>query len=140
MAMKLSTGKIAFPIEFDNGDKETIYFNPNDPGLAIRMNECGSKITKRIEEIAETKKDTEFSDIEGIDEVQKAVCEEVNWAFGSDVSSKVFKHCSPFALIDGNFFILNFLDAVTPEITKQIEKSSAQFKANVEKHLSKYSK
>ena len=33
MAMKLSTGKVAFPIEFDNGAKETIYFNPNDPDL-----------------------------------------------------------------------------------------------------------
>jgi hypothetical protein len=35
--MKLSTGKVAFPIEFDNGDKQTIYFNPNDPDLMIRM-------------------------------------------------------------------------------------------------------
>ena len=25
MSMKLSTGKVAFPIEFDNGAKETIY-------------------------------------------------------------------------------------------------------------------
>ena len=30
MAMKLSTGKVAFPIEFDNGDKDCIYFNPSD--------------------------------------------------------------------------------------------------------------
>ena len=37
MAMKLSTGKVAFPIEFDNGAKETIYFNPNDPDLFVRF-------------------------------------------------------------------------------------------------------
>ena len=31
--MKLSTGKVGFTIEFDNGDKAGIYFNPNDSGI-----------------------------------------------------------------------------------------------------------
>ena len=49
MAMKLSTGKIAFPIEFDNGDKDCIYFNPNDPDLATRLMSAKDKISARIE-------------------------------------------------------------------------------------------
>ena len=40
--MKLSTGKVAFPIEFDNGDKAVIYFNPNDRGIQEKI---GGKIT-----------------------------------------------------------------------------------------------
>ena len=44
MAMKLSTGKIAFPIEFDNGDKDCIYFNPNDPNLSIRLKDFQDKL------------------------------------------------------------------------------------------------
>ena len=46
--MKLSTGKVAIPIEFDNGDKQNIYFNPNDPDLMIRMNNLGEKVHEKI--------------------------------------------------------------------------------------------
>ena len=61
MAMKLSTGKVAFPIEFDNGDSDCIYFNPNDKdfregffnfekGLAARTKKIDlEKYTARLE-------------------------------------------------------------------------------------------
>lgn len=49
--MKLSTGKVAFPIEFDNGDKAVIYFNPNDRGIQERIQGFESSIEKRIKEI-----------------------------------------------------------------------------------------
>ena len=49
--MKLSTGKIAFPIEFDNGDKAVIYFNPNDRGIQERIQGFEASIEKRIKEI-----------------------------------------------------------------------------------------
>lgn len=49
--MKLSTGKVAFPIEFDNGDKSVIYFNPNDREIQKRIQDFESAIEKRINEI-----------------------------------------------------------------------------------------
>lgn len=49
--MKLSTGKVAFPIEFDNGDKAVIYFNPNDRGIQERIQGFEKSIEKRIKEI-----------------------------------------------------------------------------------------
>ena len=51
MAMKLSTGKVAFPIEFDNGDKAVIYFNPNDRGIHKRIKGFKASIKQRIKEI-----------------------------------------------------------------------------------------
>ena len=57
MAMKLHTGKVAFPIEFDNGDKDCIYFNPNDPDLAARLIASRDKIQSRIDTM-------EFEDFE----------------------------------------------------------------------------
>ena len=51
MAMKLSTGKVAFPIEFDNGDKDVIYFNPNDRGIQERIKTFEASVEKRIKEI-----------------------------------------------------------------------------------------
>ena len=49
--MKLSTGKAAFPIEFDNGDKAIIYFNPNDRGIQERIKSFEASIENRIKEI-----------------------------------------------------------------------------------------
>ena len=49
--MKLSTGKVAFPIEFDNGDKEVIYFNPNDRGIQERIQAFEKSVESRIKEI-----------------------------------------------------------------------------------------
>lgn len=49
--MKLSTGKVAFPIEFDNGDKEVIYFNPNDRGIQERIQTFEKSVEARIKEI-----------------------------------------------------------------------------------------
>lgn len=49
--MKLSTGKVAFPIEFDNGDEAVIYFNPNDRGIQERIQGFEAAIEMRIKEI-----------------------------------------------------------------------------------------
>ena len=49
--MKLSTGKVAFPIEFDNGDKAVIYFNPNDRGIQERIHGIEASIEKKIKQI-----------------------------------------------------------------------------------------
>lgn len=169
MAMKLSIGKVAFPIEFDNGDKDCIYFNPNDPDLATRLIASKDKIQKRIEEmnfddfemlnngeavaVDEIKGVNDLSEeqmsalVENAEKVAKIVndtkaivCEELNAAFDSDISSVVFKHCSPFAIVGGNYFVMNFLEAITPEIKKHIDKSNAEAEKKMGKHLNKYMK
>ena len=169
MAMKLSTGKVAFPIEFDNGDKDCIYFNPNDPDLATRLMGAKDKITEKIEnmsfddfQISNDGESVEFENIKDFmnltEEQEKSITEraekttkilettksiifeELNFAFGSDVSSVVFKHCSPFAVVNGEYFIMQFLTAITPEIQKNINKSNAKLEKKMAKHLDKYIK
>lgn len=49
--MKLSTGKVAFPIEFDNGDTEIIYFNPNDRDFIKRVMNFENSIESRTKQI-----------------------------------------------------------------------------------------
>lgn len=60
--MKLSTGKVAFPIEFDNSDKAVIYFNPNDRGIQDRIQRFEASIEKRIKEIDIEKYKGRFDD------------------------------------------------------------------------------
>lgn len=143
--MKLSTGKIAFPIEFDNGDKQNIYFNPNDPDLAIRMKDFQSKVESRTKDLEDLrlKQDGTPEDVEAIEkfrQIRNILCEELDVAFNGDISSVVFKHCSPFAIVDGDYFIMQFLAAIKPEIEKQVQKANASIEQKMQKHIGQYVK
>ena len=145
MAMKLSTGKVAFPIEFDNGDKDCIYFNPNDPNLSIRLTDFQDKITARAKELDDMRLNAEgnpedSSVIEGFRKFQNVLFEELDIAFGGEVSAVVFKHCSPFAIVGGDYFIMQFVEAIKPEIEKHIKKANADVEKKMAKHLNKYKK
>lgn len=143
--MKLSTGKIAFPIEFDNGDKENIYFNPNDPDLMVRMKNLQDKVSEKIkglDDIELTNEGTpkELSQIESFEKMQNILKEELDYAFGGSISNVVFKHCSPFAIVDGDYFVVQFIEGITPEIEKHIKKANGEIEKKMQKHIGKYQK
>lgn len=143
--MKLSTGKVAFPIEFDNGDKDCIYFNPNDPNLSIRLTDFQDKIMERVKELEDMRlnaegKPEDSSAIEDFRKFQNVLFEELDIAFGGEVSAVVFKHCSPFAIVGGDYFIMQFVEAIKPEIEKHIKKANADVEKKMAKHLNKYKK
>ena len=86
MAMKLSKGKVAFPIEFDNGAKETIYFNPNDPDLFVRFSNFEKRVEDKLKGISDfdlsadgTPKNEEL--LEKFESINKVICEELDVAF-----------------------------------------------------------
>lgn len=143
--MKLSTGKIAFPIEFDNGDQQNIYFNPNDPDLLVRMKDFQAKVESRTKDLDDLnlKQDgtpEDMAAVEGFRQIRNILCEELDAAFNGDVSSVVFKHCSPFAIVDGDYFILQFLAAIKPEIEEQVQKANSAVEQKMQKHIAQYVK
>ena len=143
--MKLNTGKIAFPIEFDNGDVQNIYFNPNDPDLAIRMKDFQSRVEERTKDLKDLKLDNtgnpeDAEAIERFREIRNIICEEMDAAFNGEISAVVFKHCSPFAIVDGDFFIMQFIEAIKPEIEKHIKTSGARIEEKMQKHVAHYIK
>ncbi len=127
--MKLSTGKVAFPIQFDNGDIENIFINPHDAGLQDRIKNFEISIRERLQKIKlekyreafvdgvdisnldfsklmdmsaeEIEKITKQTDaINEIDkELEKEFCAEIDSIFDSDVSSKAFKYVPPLAMV-----------------------------------------
>ena len=127
--MKLSTGKVAFPLEFDNGDVEQIMINPHDAKLQKRIKGFENAIHKRMESIDLGKykdafsentniKDISFDvlmnmspeDLEKISanvdamseldkEIEKEFCEELDLVFDSDISAKAFKYVPPLAMV-----------------------------------------
>lgn len=129
MSIKLSTGKVAFPLEFDNGDVENIYINPHDPGLQMRIKNFETSIHARLQKINFEKHKNAFAD--GVDigsldfaklmdmspdelaqitnqtdaileldkELEQSFCEEIDAIFASDVSKKAFKYVPPLAMV-----------------------------------------
>ena len=129
MAMKLSTGKVAFPLYFDNGDVENILINPHDKGLQERIRNFETSIRARLQKINLEKYKDAFSEgvniseldfsklmdmsaeeldkitkqadaVAEIDkELEKEFCAELDVVFDSDVSSKAFKYVPPLAMV-----------------------------------------
>lgn len=145
MAMKLSTGKVAFPIEFDNGAKETIYFNPNDPDLFVRFSNFEKRVEDKLKGISDfdlsvdgTPQNEEL--LEKFENINKVICEELDVAFASNVSSVIFKYCSPFAIVGGEYFLIQFVQAIRPEIEKHNKKANVEVQKKMAKHTDKYTK
>lgn len=146
--MKLNTGKIAFPIEFDNGDKDVIYINPNDPDLMVRLMNFRTIVSEKLHEIDNAEgveltnegKPKLSAHIEIFDKMQKVMKDELDVAFGGDISSVVFKHCSPFAITGGEYFIVQFIAAITPELEKCIAKTKEEVDAKIAKYVHRRSK
>lgn len=143
--MKLSTGKVAFPIEFDNGDKQVIFFNPNDPDLMLRLRQFEEHIKEKanaFEDVELTEDGTPalMSQIDSFEKLQNIIKEELDYAFGGAVSEVVFKHCSPFAIVDKEYFVVQFVEAIAPEIEKHIKKANADVERRMAKHIAKYKK
>lgn len=128
--MKLSTGKVAFPLQFDNGDVENVFINPHDTGLQERIKNFESSLKARLDEIKLEKHKEAFADnvdftsldfdklmqMSGEDlekitkqteaiakldkEIEKEFCNEFDKVFDSDVSSKAFKYVPPLAMVE----------------------------------------
>lgn len=143
--MKLSTGRVEFSIEFDNGDKDSIWFNPTDPQLTIRLKDFGDSVSEKLKayddmEVTADGQAKDEADMEKFREMLNIVYEEIDKAFDSKISDVVFKHCSPLAIVDGDYFMMNFVTAIIPEIKKHNKKAVQQAEKKMEKHLAKYSK
>jgi hypothetical protein len=145
MAISLNTGKVKIEIVFDKDDKDYIYFNPNDPNLYIRM----KKFQENLDEYLKGIEDIELDDagnpksgsvLQKYEDFQNKLYEELDNAIGSPVSSVVFKKCSPFAIVDGDYFIMQFAEGIIPEIQKHQEKATKEAEIKMAKHISKYKK
>lgn len=139
--MKLSTGKKPFVIEFDTGDKETIYFNPNDPDLAERIYSLSDRIENKVKDLKDIEVGVDGEpisekDIEAYAKIKGVVYGEIDKTFDYPVCEKVFKHCSAFASVGGRLFVEHFLESIAPEIEKEVKKE----RGKMDKHIGEFLK
>lgn len=145
--ISLDTGLKTFDLKFTDRDDETVQisFNPTDKGLAVRFKDAQKNIEERLKKFEHIELDedgtpanTDF--IDEFAEMTNIVCEELDKAFNSKISDKVFKYCNPLAVVNGNYFFLTFFEAITPIIQEFGEKENKKASANMDKYLNKYGK
>ena len=125
--MKLSTGKTAVKVPFDNGDVGVVYINTTDRTIQERINAFEGRVEEKIKNInlekyqldGEIKAD--ISDIDALFDMSSAeleklnkqmsvlaeidkeynnvVKEELDEVFKSPVSDVFFKYCQPFDVV-----------------------------------------
>ena len=152
--MKLSTGKVAFPLQFDNGDVENIFINPHDAGLQARIRNFENSIKERLQKINLEKHKEAF--IDGVDisnldfsklmdmsadELEKEFCAEIDSIFDSDVSSKAFKYVPPLAMVtDENGECEMYIMLVLKALAVEIQKYGDKMNNATNKYTQKYAK
>ncbi len=142
----IDTGLKTFDLKFTDRDEIVqIAFNPTDKGLAIRFKNAQKRIEERLKKFEHIELNAdgmpENSDfIDDFEEMTNIVYEELDEAFNSKISEKVFKYCNPLAAVNGNYFFLTFLEAITPIIQEFGEKENKKANENMNKYLDKYGK
>lgn len=144
--MNLKSGLEKFEINFqDRGTKAEIEFNPCDPDLMKRLFEAKNIIYNKSKEIKNYKLDENGilnadSYIDFVNEINKSIYDALDYAFGNKISDTLFQYCSPLSIVDGQYFILYFLDRLLPIIEKNITDKHKTANKNINKHIAKYVK
>lgn len=142
----LNKGLKPFDIYFEDiDDHEVIYFNPTDSDLPKRLMETQKIIEEKSKKVKPYEVDENGipntdSCIDFFNETNKVVCDALDYAFGNKVSDVIFKHCGAFSVVDVDYYILQFLKAVTPELEKIIKKEQKTAGTKADKYLEKYRK
>lgn len=143
MAINLDAGIKTIAVNFGFGEPDQIQFNPSDPKFTVRL----KQMMKNLDEYSKQVKDIELDEegqpiehsfLEKFEEMRKKMEDEIDKAFNSSISAVVFKHCSPFAKVKGQYFVTQFLNAILPVIKADIEKTQKESTERKRKHLDKY--
>lgn len=144
--INIKTGLKTFRINFSDRDVSAeISFNPSDSELSNRLFKAQKMIEKKAEEIKEFSVDENgMPDIDEYikytDDINQSVYDAVDYAFGNKISDKVFAYCSPFAVVDGKYFIITFFEQIAPVIRSIVEKDGTQASEEAQKYINKYKK
>ena len=118
--------------EYDiNGDKDcVIRVYTSDWGIIGRIAELKERIVAKVH----VGDDFETA-MNELNRVEREVRAEVDTAFGSPVSDKAFGSVNCLSFAGGQPIVLNFLEAILPEIRKDLEAETQQANERIAKYV-----
>lgn len=131
--LNFDTGVRTFTI--NNDPNRFIQINTTDLGILERL----EKAQKNLEHLQKEAEIKQASNTDGLQysilgEIDKAIREQINYIFGSDVSTPAFGTAYCFSTCNGSPIFENFLNALIPEIEKDVTVESKKTQANISKY------
>ncbi|MDR2046532.1 MAG: hypothetical protein LBP79_01275 [Clostridiales bacterium] len=120
-------------ITIDNDANRYIEVDLSDTRLLLRLNEIEGKITEIAEKLPDGNAGAKET-VKAVEEAEKAVCEQLDYALGTQASAVVFADVSPLSVSGGKSIAQIFLEQLAPIIKAAVEK---EYKG-IEKHAGKY--
>ena len=119
----------------NNDPNKVIQINTADLGIIERLEKAQKKLEK-LQKDAENKQNliTDGLQYSILGEIDKEMREQINYIFGSDVSTPAFGTAYCFSPCNGSPMFENFLNALIPEIEKDITAESKKVQANISKY------
>lgn len=143
-------------LKIDDGYKE--YMVNNDPDRVIRVNLTDFAILERIDtankainEIMAGYKDVTInpdgssteqieSTVQAVKSISNLIRQQIDYIFNAPISNVVFGNQSPISSIKGQPYFVRFLDAILPEIEKEIKAEQKASEQRVNKYIKAYKK
>ena len=98
-----------------NGDPDcTIKINTADIGILERLESSIDTLNGLVEKAKNTEQRQDNKKYAVLGEIDKSIKEQINYVFGSDVSTSAFGTACCFTFVNGKPIFQNFLDAVIP--------------------------
>lgn len=139
-SLNFNTGIKEFYI---NGDESRIIrIDTTDVNLGMRIDNCRKelrKLAKKYETLAKTGK-VEEKPFDIIDEYDKEVRNKIDEMFDSPVSEIAFGKTNCLSVCGGNMLFENFLNAILPEIEKDISEEQKISQKRINKYTSQVRK
>lgn len=143
-------------LKIDDGCKEyminddpdrVIKINPSDFDILYRMNSATKTINEAMEKYknlsikADGSADYEADNTaQAVREIGQLIRQQIDYIFNASVSDAVFGNQSPISLIKGQPYFVRFLDAILPEVEKEIKAEQKASEARINKYTKVYTK
>lgn len=141
----LDTGLLDFEIEFKNGDKGILSFNPNDIMFYDELAKLESKMKEIYSEYENFTTVNENNVAEITSKMRNETCEKIknefDSLFGVGASAVIFKYSSPISFVRETYYPYYFLNEFLPDVAKVMSKTNAKAAENAKKmfaHTAKY--
>lgn len=122
---------------FEDDENAIIRVNTRDPNLYTRI----IKAKKELQRLSDKYQSFDYADEDKagamLEEFDSKVKEQINYIFNSDVSSVAFGNFSSVAVYEGEAAFKKFLDAILPEVEKELEKEHEKSQKNVASYVDK---
>ena len=135
-------------VNMDGEEIGAFYFSPTDVGIYERVNKMKDDFDKIVEPLENIDKinedgttdDEDESKINALKEAEERLYSALNGVFNADVCSAFFRDVNPFSPIEGGFYCMRVIEAVTQFVNDAFEKENKKRSDNIEKYTKRFKK